>query len=171
MRTILFDDATLRAQDLSGLKVEVVAYKGLIVVIPNEPEKNVGKDFGWIPMGQTRLGSVLCDTNKYLGVSRQAFELMKRIKVGRDCIGDIDWWACDDGTHAFAWWGPIYRVINPETAVAARNFRVTDRLLETCTLIANDVPAEATEVIDEHGGIPIWKDQVGIALPEETEEP
>ena len=168
----IWAEECLRAQDLSGLKVEVVVYKGLLVVIPKEPEKNVGKSHGWIPAGQTRLGSVLCDTNKYLGVSRQAFDLMKKIKVGRDCVGDIDWFWCEDGTYAFSWWGPIYRVINPETAIAARGFKVTNLLLGTCTLIPNDVPAEATEVIDRLGhSAVIWKDQAGINLPEEPQTP
>jgi hypothetical protein len=154
--------------DSSDLKVRVVAYEGLIIIEPIEPEKNVGKDFGWIPMGQTRIGSVLCDTKKYLGISKEAFELMKKIQVGRDCIGDLDWFACNDGTTAFSWYGPIYRVINPETAIAARGF-VTDKLLETCTLISNDVPAEAVELIDRRGrSVVIWKDQAGINLPEET---
>jgi hypothetical protein len=167
-----WEDDSLRAQDLSGLKVEVVAYKGLLVIIPKDPEKNVGKNFGWYPLGQTRIGSVLVDTKKLLGVSRQAFELMKKIEVGRDCIGDIDWWRCDDGTYAFAWFGPIYRVIDPESAIAARGFFVTEALLEMCTIIPNDVPAEATESIDIfEARSPIWKSQEGIVLTEEEASP
>jgi hypothetical protein len=156
-------------QNSSELKVRVVAYEGLIIIEPKDPENNVGKDFGWIPMGQTRIGSVLCDTKKRLGVSHQAFELMRKIQVGRDCIGDIDWFACDDGTYAFSWFGPIYRVINLETSIAARSFHIIDKLLETCTLISNDVPAEAVELIDRLGrSVVTWKDQAGINLPEET---
>jgi len=158
-------DDSVRSGDLNSLKVRVVAYKGLIIIEPIEPENNVGKEFGWVPMGQTRIGSVICDTNKYLGVSREAFELMKQIKQGSDCIGDISWFLCSDGTWAFSWFGPIYRVINPDTAIGDRDFKVTDILLSTCTIIPNEVPAEATELIDAQGSTTIWKNQDGIEIP------
>lgn len=98
---------------MSQLKVKVVAYKGLIVIEPIEPEKGASAKEGWVPMGPERLGSVLCKTKGRLGVSREAFDLLKQIPRGTDCIGDIGWWECGDGSHAFSWFGAIYRVIDP----------------------------------------------------------
>lgn len=152
------------------MKVRVVAYKGLIVIVPNEPEKDAGKPGDWFPMGPPgRLGSVLCNTQLNLGVSLEAFELMKNIKRGRDCIGDISWWGCDDSTHAFSWFGPIYRVIDPSTAIGDRDWNVTSNLLRTCTVIQNEVPDEAQKFLDQFEGKPfptIWKDCAGVVIEE-----
>lgn len=129
------------------LKVKVVAHKGHIVIIPHNPAEGIGEDGGWHPTGGTKMGCVLVDTGKQLGVSQEALDLMPVVCRGRDDIGDIDWWACDAGYWAFSWWGPIYRVINPRTAIAARGFRTP--AADHYTLIANEVPADVATKVEE----------------------
>jgi hypothetical protein len=144
------------------MKVQVVAYKGSIVFVPSNPTEGIGKTEGWYPTGDGRLGCVVTDTKKQLGVSEEAFALMKDIKRNHDAVGDISWWECDDGTYAFAWWGSIHRVLNPDSAEGDRDFRVTPSLRSACTIIPNEVPEAAKAAIDlaetESGTIFSWQE-------------
>jgi hypothetical protein len=130
------------------MKVQIVAYKNRLIMVPNKPEEGIGKDGGWYPSGDGRLGCVVTDTKTRLGVSEEAFELMKGIKRNHDAIGDLSWWECDDGTYALAYFGSIHRVIDPETAEGDRDFRVTPSMRNACTIIPNDVPEEVKAVLD-----------------------
>jgi hypothetical protein len=128
------------------MKVQVFAYKGYLVVAPNEPEQGINDN--WWPTGGKdgdRLGCVLGDSEKNLGVSPEAIELMKTIEVGRDAIGDLDWWWCTDETYAFSWWGPIFRIIEPKTCVTARGFRPRP---DKCSTIDNELPSELRTKVD-----------------------
>lgn len=131
------------------MSVSVYAHNGLLYFYPSPDLFNDETRF--IPTDdRSHIGCVVMDSKKDLRVSREAIELMKQIEVGSDSIGDIDWWACDDGTHAFSWFGAIYRVIDPKTAQSARGFKPHAGL--PCTLIPNDVPPEIVEaklVLDE----------------------
>jgi hypothetical protein len=138
------------------VKVKVVAYNGHIVLIPIEPEKDIGN--GWYPTGGTRIGCVLLDTKHSLGVSDEAFELMRQIPAGPDAIGDLSWWACDDGTYAFSWFGAIHRVIDLSGTERARDFFVSDKLKQHCTMIPNDVPEAAKRIIDADPNATSWSD-------------
>ena len=129
----------------------------MLVIIPHEPEKD--QEDGWYPSNLDRGGCVIADTEKNLGISVEAFDLMQTIKRNNDSVGDISWWACDDGTHAFSWWGAIYRVIDPNDSEAPRDFYVNNIMWSVCTKIPNDVPPEAMQVID--AGVPetaSWKE-------------
>lgn len=136
------------------MKVRVVAYKGKIVIVPIDPEKGV--EDGWYPTGRGRIGCVVLDTKKTLGVSEEAFELMRKVQRNRDAIGDISWWECDDGTHAFSWCGSIHRVISPEDAEGDRDFHVHNRLWAACTKIPNEVPEAAKLMIDQNPTTYAW---------------
>jgi hypothetical protein len=142
------------------MKVRVVAYKGKIVIVPLEPEK--GTDDGWFPAGQGRVGCVLLDTKKQLGVSEEAFALMRGIQRNHDAIGDISWWEADDGTQVFGWFGSIHRVIDPKTAEAARDCHVTNRLRGHFTVIPNEVPEAAKLVIDQNPEAYAWAEPHSI---------
>ena len=124
------------------LKVSVVAYKGKLVVCPDKPEEGV--DQNWWPTAPGKLGCVVGDTKNLLGCSKEALDLMRKVENGHDAIGDIDWWAVDDGTYAFAWFGAIYRIIDVATAIGARGFRPYP---DQCTIIPNNVPKAAKEAV------------------------
>lgn len=130
------------------MKVKVVAYKEHLILIPNNPAEDIGKPGGWYPTGDGRIGCVLTDTKARLGISEEAFDLMKSIPHNNDAIGDISWWECEDGTWAFCWFGSIHRIINAAHAEGDRGFHVTNKLKEFCTIIPNDVPGEAKTALD-----------------------
>lgn len=150
------------------MKVRIVAYKNRIVCVPSEPEKDIGN--GWYPTGQGRLGCVITDTKKSLGISEEALKLMKSISPNRDAIGDISWWEVNDGTHAFAWWGSVHRVINPSTAEGDRDFKLTQTLRKACTIIPNDVPDEAKAVLDSEEDPHFWKEPHAFDSSEPEDE-
>lgn len=149
------------------MKVRVVAYKGKIVIVPTEPEKDIGSDGNddgyWYPTGQGRIGCVLLDTKTRLGVSEEAFALMREIPRNHDAIGDISWWEADTDTYVFGWCGSIHRVIDPKTAEAARDCLVTDALRPHFQVIPNDVPEAAKLVIDQNPGTYAWAEPHSIS--------
>jgi hypothetical protein len=83
------------------------------------------------------------NTKETLGVSEEALVLLKTIKRGRDSIGDVDWWAVDDGSSAFGWFGPMCRLIEPAEAETSRQFKIGEYVS-----IPNDVPEGARAAID-----------------------
>lgn len=139
------------------LKVRVVAHKGKIVIVPRDPAEGI--ENRWWPTGGSRLGCVLGDTKSNLGVSQEALDLMRQVENGRDAIGDLDWWWCNDETYAFAWWGPIFRIVDPAASQGARNFKIHP---EQCTIIPNEVPEKARQVIDANPEAAIWDEPRSI---------
>jgi|GEM_PF-2010552 len=128
------------AEEEINLKVRVLAHEGNLVMVPLAPEEGIDDD--WWPTGGDKMGCVVGDTRRRLGVSKEAIGLMRGIKRNRDAIGDIGWWRCHDGTYAFSWWGPIFRIIHPNDAEGSRDFAThPDQYVE----IPNDVPPEVIE--------------------------
>jgi len=142
---------------MNKLKVRVVAYKGKLIIIPDKPNEDV--ENGWYPTGGDRLGCVLEDSTR-LGVSFAALEIMRLIRLNRDAVGDIDWWRCDDGKYAFSWWGPVFRIIDPERDEAARGFRPYEK---ECSIIPNEVPEEAKHMLSRQPMSVWWKEPLEIA--------
>lgn len=136
-------------QTIPKIKVRVVAYKNRIVISPKNPEQDIakGKKLWWPtggPKGWT-LGCVLGDSKTQLGVSEEAIKLMEKVRRNHDAVGDLGWWKCHDGTFAFSWWGPIYRIVDPGRAEGDRDFRVHEGQY---IRIVNQVPMAAKKVID-----------------------
>lgn len=125
------------------LMVAIFGYKGCLVITTLQPEKKMEE---WTPIGPGKIGCVIGNTKKNLGVSKEALELMGKVETCGDDIGDIDWFSVNDGTHAFGWIGGLNRVVNTKTAEAARGFKV---YRDECVIIPNKVPEEAMKKIDE----------------------
>jgi hypothetical protein len=139
------DDEARLPYERDVLKVRVVAHEGMIVIVPFEPEKDIKHQ--WWPTGGkngNNLGCVIGDSKKMLGCSREALDLMRRVKKNHDAVGDLGWWRCNDGQYAFSWWGPIFRIVDPAHSEADRDFHVHE---DQCTIIPNDVPEEAKKAI------------------------
>lgn len=120
------------------LKVRVLAYDNKLFFIPNDPFSEIGNH--WFPVNDKgNLGSSVCYTNLNLGVSREAFELMRKVNRGSDGVGDIDWYKMDSGSYTFGWWGWLYRVMDPTDSVSARGFSVRER---DCVIIENIITDE-----------------------------
>ena len=102
----------------SKLRVQITAYKGNYVIETLNPKS---KDDVFYPVGGSRIGSVLIDTEKYLGISKEAMKLLQTLtKVGDD-IGDVDSFQDDTGKYVFAWLGDLNSV-RDTTAVGSRTF-------------------------------------------------
>ena len=74
------------------------------------------------------LGQVIIGTDTLLGVSDEAIKLLKKIKPGRDAIGDVSWWTATENRSCFAWFGGPKQIIDvtDRDIVAARDYRVPD---------------------------------------------
>jgi len=124
------------------IKVKVVAYENYLIITTVKPES----DENFVPSGGTKIGCVLVDTGKYLGMSEQAFNLMKTIKKSGDDIGDIDTWESNKG-QCFAWLGPIKRLADVRSCESSQNGIIDIDYVQ----IPNDIPPEALEAIIKSG--------------------
>ena len=122
------------------LKVRIYAHDRKLIFWPDNPAEGIASD-AWIPVDQDgqRFGSVVCNTKQQLGISQEALDLMMGIACGRDAIGDVSWWWCENNTYALSWFGGLYRVLDPTDCIADRAFRPYP---EECQIIDNDIPVE-----------------------------
>lgn len=88
------------------MKVKITEYTGVIVIETLKPEAD--KDF--VPVGPGKVGSVLTNTRKHLGISKKALVLMKKLPVSSDDIGEVDAWKAGD-RDCFGWLGPLNRIV------------------------------------------------------------
>ena len=122
------------------LKVKVTAYNQNLII-----EAIDGKeDENFFPVGDTRIGCTLIETDNLLGMSKEAFDLLKTIKKSHDDIGDVCAWITDDDKNCFAWIGGFKKIVNMKTAEGDSS-GIADIKHVT---IENDVPQEAQDVID-----------------------
>jgi hypothetical protein len=132
---------------MSDVLVKVTAYKDHLVLtaVMKHPDRKTPE---WVPFGEGNIGCVLIDSKKNLGVSKEALELLKKIPPGRDDIGDVDWWKCNDGKYAFSWLGSTHSVkhikVNHELT-GSRNYKVHEGQFQD---IPNEPDPEAIAVID-----------------------
>ena len=80
-----------------------------------------------------RMGVVLIDSKKHLGVEEQAVPVLKKLFAKAGCssdgFGDIDWYKAEDGLYTFSWLGPNKVRWNPKTfsqADSAKQARFQD---------------------------------------------
>jgi len=126
---------------MNELKVKVTAYKqNLIIETIDEKE-----DKNFIPVGGSRMGCVLIETDKYLGMSEEAFKLLKTLKKSSDDIGDVTAWKVNDDRDCFGWIGGLKRIVNMTTAEGDRDGIIDIKHVT----IENDVPQEAQDVINK----------------------
>ena len=123
------------------LKVKVTAYKQNIIIetIDGKEDKN------FVPIGGTRFGCVLIETDKFLGMSKEAVTLLKTIKKSHDAIGDVTTWKTNDNKDCFAWIGNLKKIVNMEKAEGDKDGIIDIKHVT----IENDVPQEAMDIIDK----------------------
>lgn len=102
------------------MKVKVLAHKGMLVFNVDTPEQGVD-GLSWSPVGDGRFGNAVKAVPELLGISKEALELMSRVKRCNDGVGDLMW-----SSGAFSWFGSIYRIMDPNKAEVARTFRITE---------------------------------------------
>jgi hypothetical protein len=126
------------------IKVKVTCYKEFLIIEAVKPDK----DKNFIPTGGSKIGCVLIDTEKYLGMSDEAYELLKTIKPSNDAIGDVMTWEANEMGHCFGWLGPIKRLVNPKTSECSRDGIIDLKYVK----IPNDVPPDAAEAVTKFLG-------------------
>ena len=89
-------------------------------------------------------GQVIVDSKNNVGISKEAHDLLKTIKRGRDDLGELDWFKTSDNAHAFAWIGGPYTIVNPTTCESSSSYVANDDY----TLIENEPPQGAMDYID-----------------------
>ena len=93
----------------------VFAYKGIIGI------DSTPTDEGMIaPYGNGNIG-VVTDADK-VRISPDALSLLKTIKKGRDYIGDVDTFKCNDKSNVFSWFGGHKRILDPAKSVGSRDY-------------------------------------------------
>lgn len=98
---------------LDDLKVKIVEYNGDIIIETLKPEK----DDNFHPVTEPgKVGSVLINTGKFLGISEQAWKIIKGFKRSGDDIGEVMAWKSGKG-DCFGWLGPLGRRIGPDAEV------------------------------------------------------
>ena len=127
------------------MHAKVTAYKGKLVC-ELVADKSIENEVVTTIDTPSTFGQVIMNTAKNLGVSKEALELMKTVKIGRDDLGDIDWFNSVQG-DVFGWIGGPYNIIDPAEAETARGFKILAHIE-----IENEVPAGAMEAIDSGAG-------------------
>lgn len=124
-----------------NIKVEVTSHDGYLIVNAVNPIK----DENFIPAGGSNLGCILRGTDNLLGMSKEAFDLLKTIKPSGDDIGDVMAWEAGD-KHCFGWLGGIKALFDIRDGGVSSS---RDGILETLKFveIPNKVPIEAFEII------------------------
>ncbi|WP_060734287.1 hypothetical protein [Burkholderia cenocepacia] len=92
------------------------------------------------------VGQNVFDTARNLGVSPQAVELLRKVRIGRDPVGDLFWKEQGSGRNTFAWRGGVLLALSPESCVASQDFAVRQYVL-----IPNDavpVPQHLRDMLD-----------------------
>ena len=125
---------------MEDLKVRITSHKNHLIIETLKPEE----DKNFIPVGGSRIGCVLIETDKYLGMSKEAFDLLKTIKRSGDDIGDVSAWRTTDNRDCIAWLGNVKRLVNMESA-EGDNGGIADIAYVT---IDNVSPEDAVALID-----------------------
>lgn len=136
-------------RDRLEMRVAVGEYRGYIVVEALKPEEKADVFY---PAGGSRIGCVLLDTRKHLGISKRAYALMTQVRRGHDDLGDLDAFETRDkrtnkltGKWCFAWIGPVINCINSAEAETARD---CDMYRLPHNTIRNYVRSEVKRLID-----------------------
>lgn len=125
-----------------NVKVRLTVHRDVLVIETVSPgETNYP---GWTPIGPGKIGCVIANTKIALGASEEALAWLRGVKKSRDDIGDVDWFACADGTKAFGWLGGVYSIKDRKTE-GSRSYEVFP---DDCVRITNNTPAEAKAAVD-----------------------
>jgi hypothetical protein len=121
-----------------NIKVKVTCHEGFLVITTVKPKQ----DKNFFPSGGSKIGCVLIDTGKYLGMSHEAFKLMKTVQKSGDDIGEVDTWESVKG-QCFSWLGPTKRMIDISNSETSRTGIIDIQYIP----IENKVPLDAFEAI------------------------
>ncbi len=129
---------------MKKLKVKVTSYNNHVIIetINDKEDKN------FIPISKGRVGNVLIQTDKYLGMSKEAETLIKTIKRSHDDIGDVSTWKTNDNKYCFSWLGGLKKIVDINKSETDKSGIINIPYIP----IPNDIPKEAIDII---GGDPM----------------
>ena len=105
------------------MKVKVTELNGQVIIETLIKEK----DADFIPVTeQGKIGSVMINTGKHLGMSKEALSFIKKLKVTGDDIGDVDGFIAGDNKHVFGWLGSLNRAVGPDATLPNNGFQDID---------------------------------------------
>lgn len=121
----------------------VTAHNGFLVVEYHTLE-SVAEEVT-SPYDSSSMGFVISDVG-FVGVSNEAYELLKTIRPGRDSLGELDIFRGGPNGYVFGTLGGACGLFKATTVETSRDYRVPYQ--NEFQLIANDVPEGAKEAID-----------------------
>lgn len=147
-------DTTFNPFADSPLAARITAHRGFLIFHARE-----GDFPGLLHCNERRVGTTVVGTVSRLGISDEAIELLRKVKVGNDGIGDVMWWpglvaagGADngDGTEerppTFGWLGLNCEIKNPQKIEGDRYFGVPE--WQAWVTIPNESDPEAVAVVD-----------------------
>ena len=120
-------------------QTEVFAYKGFIGILSNPSHEGIIAH-----PGNGNLGVVM-DASK-VRISNEALTLLKSIKKGRDCIGDIDVFTTNDNKVIFSWLGGYMNIVKANEIVGSREYDPSHLKAYNGEI---NVPSDFIEAVDE----------------------
>lgn len=124
------------------IHARVTTYKGKIIceLVTQKSIKNeilTSIDHGM------KLGQVVFNTSKHLGISKEALSLLKLLKPGKQALGKLSWFS-HNGTNHFGWLGEPYSIFDVSTLEVSKEYQILNH-----QEIINDVPPGAKKAIDD----------------------
>lgn len=123
------------------MRTKVFAYNGFIGIQSIHTAEGLLND----PTQIGQLGFVV--DAKFVDISPDALELLKKVSKSHDDIGDVDVFGASDDMVIFAWLGSNLRIIDPENCEGSRDYDAS--LLTACTEPI-EVPEDFKKVVDAH---------------------
>lgn len=127
------------------LIVRITSYRGILVI--NAPETDEGFSHpSWSPGDDVNPRCELRDTKRHLGLSKEAAEILLRLKPEDEPMGDVCW-SESDGIATFSWHGYSKCILGAPSAAIGHELR-PGQYVE----IKNDTDRIAMMIIDSEIG-------------------
>lgn len=127
----------------SPLAARITAHRGYLIFHARE-----GDFPGLLHCNERRVGTTVVGTGARLGISDEAIELLRKVKIGNDGIGDVMWWPLngEEVCFVYGWLGLNCEIKNPLKIEGDRYFGIPSP--QAWVTITNESDPEAVAVID-----------------------
>lgn len=133
----------MKQEARSEVAVFVYAYRGMLLI--EKGNKKVGDDI--LSTSKNNEGyteQTVSNTSANLGISAEAYNILKTLAKGAHVKGDLNWTQNSVGIFSFSWLGSMPLVIEPIECVVSN-----DWVLDPYVLVENAPSYGLTNVIDE----------------------
>lgn len=119
------------------MKIKIVEYKGYLITECLLKTEEILNDESIKPPLGTLIGTTVIDTKNNLGMSKEAWKIIKKLKISGDDIGDIATFKRND-LDCIYWLGSVNRAIKIDYAELPSNGAIDIKFTE----IPNDINPE-----------------------------